>query len=299
MILVTGAAGMTGIAVIRALSHRGIQVRALTGSGRSTEALRRAGAAEIVTGRFSDKAALLHAMFGIDTVLHIPPRMKPEEVENGCNVIGAARESGVRRIALHSVINSQIQAICFHTHKRLVEESAMTSGMPWVIFQPTNYMQNVAWSWKRMIENGEFVFPYSAEVPISWLDLEDYARAVANTLATREYDYGVYECVSTAEPLTRRQLAEIWSRAILRKVTALMMDLDAYMALPHWQGRDPREMVILRTMFEEFHRHGAPGGNSKVLEMLLGHKPTSYAEFATRYAAEQGITVTSTQWRLS
>jgi uncharacterized protein YbjT (DUF2867 family) len=290
-ILMTGAAGMTGLSVIRALRERGACIHALTGSGRSVELLRSAGATEVALAAFSDAHGLRNAMRGIDTVLHIPPRMKPDETANGLRVIEAAREAGVRRIALHSVINSQVQAIAFHTHKRLVEEAAMTSGMPWIIFQPTNYMQNVAWNWQRMIEAGEFIFPYSAEVPISWLDLHDYATAVAHALVTPGYDYGTYECVSTENPLNRHELAAIWSRVTGRPVRALTMPLDEYMSLPHWRGRDPREMAILRTMFEEFHRHGAPGGNSKVLAMLLGRNPTAYARFAHRYAAEQGLSI--------
>ncbi len=290
---------MTGQAVIRALHQRGVPVRALTASGRSAEVLRQCGASEVAHASFADATRLRDAMEGVDTVLHIPPRMKPDETANGINVINAARQAGVERIALHSVINSQVQAIRFHTHKRLVEEAAMYSGLPWVIFQPTNYMQNVAWNWKRMMETGEFVFPYSADVPVSWLDLADYAEAVANVLVSREYDYGVYECVSTARPLTRHQLAQIWSQVTGRPVVASTMDLDAYMALPHWHGRDPREMAILRTMFEEFDRHGAPGGNSKTLAMLLGRKPGSYEEFAARHAAEHGITTRNIPWRLA
>jgi len=237
-------------------------------------------------------------MRDVDTVLHIPPRMKPDETTNGLQVIKAARQAGVRRIALHSVINSQVQAIAFHTHKRLVEEAALTSGMPWIIFQPTNYMQNVAWNWQRMVDAAEFIFPYSADVRISWLDLRDYAAAVAHALVTPGYDYGVYECVSTESPLNRHELAAIWSRVIGKPIRALTIPLDEYMALPHWRGRDPREMAILRTMFEEFDRHGAPGGNAKVLAMMLGRSTTSYEEFAARYAAEQGITNTKTHWGL-
>lgn len=287
MILVTGAAGMTGLAVIAALAARGASVRALTGSGRSAHQLRAAGAAEVACASLADVAALTAAMAGVHTVLHIPPRMKPDEVDNGMNVIAAAKAAGVQRIALHSVINSQIQAIRFHVHKRLVEEAAMTSGLPWIILQPTNYMQNVAWNWQRMLEGGEFVFPYSADVPVSWLDLDDYAQAVARLLTETGFDYGVYEAVSTREPLTRRQLAEIWSRVLGRTVRAVAVPLEEYMALPHWQGRDPRELAILRTMFEEFDRHGAPGGNWHMLGLLLGREPTGYEHFARRYAAER------------
>lgn len=286
-ILVTGASGMTGRAVMAALRQAGATVRAMSSRDTAAEALRDAGAHEVAVARFDDPARLQAAMRGVDTVLHVPPRMKPEEVDNGLAVIAAARASGVRRIALHSVINSQVRSIRFHVHKRLVEEAAITSGLPWLIFQPTNYMQNVAWQWPRLVEAGELLFPYSASAPVSWLDLDDYARGVARALTEPGFDDGTYEMVSTAEPLTRHDLAAIWSRVLGREVRATTMPLDDYLALPHWRGRDPRELAILRTMFETFDRHGARGGNRHMLGLLLGREPTGYEGFAQRFAAQR------------
>jgi len=287
-ILITGANGATGRAVLAALKTRGARVRTMTTRQVSAASLREAGADEVALARFDDPMSLSEAMRGVDTVFHVPPRMKPEETANGLAVIRAARGAGVRRIALHSVINSQVQSIQFHVHKRLVEEAAITSGLPWIIFQPTNYMQNVAWQWNRLVEQGELLFPYRANALISWLDLDDYAEAVARVLTTEGFEYGTFEAVSTASPLSRHGLAEIWSTALGRPVRATELPLDEYMALPQYVGRDPRELAILRTMFEEFDRHGAPGGNSRVLAMMLGREASSYAQFANRLAVTRG-----------
>lgn len=287
-VLITGANGMTGRAVLAALKEHGVRVRALATRDASAQALRAAGAEETALARFDDAPALAAAMRGIDTVMHVPPRMKPEEVDNGRAVIAAARAAGVRRIVLHSVVNPQLQSIRFHVHKRLVEEAAIESGLPWIILQPTNYMQNVLWQWERLVAQGELLFPYAAEARVSWLDLDDYAEAAARVLSEAGFDYGTYEMVSTAAPLSRHELAAVWSRVIGREVRATTMPLGDYMALPHWAGRDPRELAILRTMFEAFDRFGAPGGNRRVLAMLLGREPAGYEEFARRLAARRG-----------
>uniref|UniRef100_UPI0040482281 NmrA family NAD(P)-binding protein n=1 Tax=Limnohabitans sp. TaxID=1907725 RepID=UPI0040482281 len=286
-IVITGASGMTGQNVMSSLRILGARVRAVSSNELSATRLQALGADETAVANFSDELALARAFEGADTVFHIPPRMHPDETDNGLRVIRAAKSAGVRVIALHSVINSQVQAIRFHVHKRLVEEAAITCGMPWVIFQPTNYMQNVDWQWSRLLEHGELLMPYPADVRISWLDLHDYAEAVAHVLTTAGYEYGVYEMASARSPLTRHQMAATWSQVLGRAVRATAMPLEAYMALPHWRGRDPREMAILRTMFEEFGRHGAPGGNWHVLASLLGREPTQYDAFARRHALER------------
>jgi uncharacterized protein YbjT (DUF2867 family) len=285
-ILITGANGLTGHAVLRQLRGKATVIRCLTSNQKSADVLLHLGATEVVVGDLADKESIYHAAKGMTRVLHIPPRMKPDETQYGQNVIYAAKRADVECIYLHSVINSQVNAIQFHVHKRLVEEAAMTSGIPWVIFQPTNFMQNVSWNWTKLMTDGEFLFPYSATQKISWLDLDDYAQAVAKCLTESGWEYGVYECVSTKAPLTRVELAQIWSKVLQRGIKANTMPLDDYMRLPHWQGRDPREMAILRTMFEEFDKHGAPGGNCRVLSMILGRDTTSYEQFAEKFVSQ-------------
>jgi hypothetical protein len=222
-ILITGANGLTGHAILRHLQGKSDVVRCLTSNQNSADALLRLGATEVVVGNLADEESVFRAAAGMTRVLHIPPRMKPEETQYGKNVIHAAKRAGVQCIYLHSVINSQVSAIQFHVHKRLVEEA----------------------------ESG--------------------------------WEYGIYECVSTKAPLSRVQLAQIWSKVLQRSIKATTMPLDDYMRLPHWQGRDPREMAILRTMFQEFDNHGAPGGNSRTLAMMLGRDTTSYEQFAEKF----------------
>jgi uncharacterized protein YbjT (DUF2867 family) len=282
-ILITGANGLTGHAILNQLRGKAKVIRCLTSNKKSTDLLHQMGATEVVVGNLADEDSIYQAARGMTRVFHIPPRMKPDEVQFGKNVINAVKRAGVKCIYLHSVINSQVSSIQFHVHKREVEEAAITSGIPWVIFQPTNFMQNVAWNWKKLTTDGEFLFPYSATQPISWLDLDDYAQAVAKCLTETGWAYGVYECVSTQFPLTRVELASIWSNVLKRKIVATTMPLDEYMALPHWAGRDLREMAILRTMFKEFDSHGAPGGNCRTMAMILGRETTSYQNFAERY----------------
>ena len=288
-ILITGANGLTGHAILRQLQRKTNVVRCLTSNQNSADSLLRLGATEVVVGNLADEESVFRAATGMTRVLHIPPRMKPEETQYGKNVIHAAKRAGVQCIYLHSVINSQVSAIQFHVHKRLVEEAAITSGVPWVIFQPTNFMQNVSWNWAKLNSDGEFLFPYSATQEVSWLDLDDYAQAVAKCLTESGWEYGIYECVSTKAPLSRVQLAQIWSKVLQRSIKATTMPLDDYMRLPHWQGRDPREMAILRTMFQEFDNHGAPGGNSRTLAMMLGRDTTSYEQFAEKFFLQASV----------
>ena len=74
MILITGAGGKTGQAILRALSRQGGKTRALLRDGSRREAVhaaRAAGAGEVATGGFTDLADLRAAMQGVGSFYHL------------------------------------------------------------------------------------------------------------------------------------------------------------------------------------------------------------------------------------
>jgi NAD(P)H dehydrogenase (quinone) len=64
-ILVTGAAGKTGLAVIRALAERGAPVRALVHRPKHVAQVEAAGAQETVVGDLRDQKAMVRAARGV------------------------------------------------------------------------------------------------------------------------------------------------------------------------------------------------------------------------------------------
>lgn len=81
MILVTGAAGKTGRAVIQALAVRGSAVRALIHRQNQTQAALSAGATETIVGDMADSTTYKRAMTGISAVYFICPNVSPHELE--------------------------------------------------------------------------------------------------------------------------------------------------------------------------------------------------------------------------
>ncbi|MBO6781997.1 MAG: NmrA family NAD(P)-binding protein [Alphaproteobacteria bacterium] len=285
-VLVTGAGGQTGRLVIPFLLDRGVEVRALATRESTRTDLEAMGVAEARIVDLEDPAALDAAFEGMDKVLHIPPAIKPNEADLGRAVVAAAVRAGASHFVLHSVVSSQIDEIVFHAAKREVEHALINSGLPFTILQPNNYMQNVGWTWERIVGDGKFVMPYSADTLLAWVDARDLAEALAVVLTDPGYEYGTFECIGTESPLTRKQMAEIISEELGRPVEAVVMPVEEYMALPTWDDRPADEMARVRTMFEYFDRIGGYTGNSKPLEMILGRKPRSYREFIADFVAQ-------------
>ena len=80
-VLVTGASGRTGRAVISALQMHDVTIRAYLRRKEVSEELKALGADEIVLGDLFDFSILEEAVAGCSDVIHICPPMNPREAE--------------------------------------------------------------------------------------------------------------------------------------------------------------------------------------------------------------------------
>ncbi|MCJ7734025.1 MAG: NmrA family NAD(P)-binding protein, partial [Anaerolineales bacterium] len=159
MILVTGAAGKTGLAVIRAAAEKGAVVRGFIHHESYRESVLDAGAVEVILGDLLNEDDLKQAFQGVRVVYHIPPNMHPREVELGEITINSAQHEGVEHFVYHSVLHPQIEAMPHHWLKLRVEERLIGSGLNFTILQPTAYMQNITSQLKNIQKSGIFQVP--------------------------------------------------------------------------------------------------------------------------------------------
>lgn len=278
MILVTGAGGQTGRALIGELAKAGLQSRALVRSERSAQAVRAAGAAEAVTGDLADGAALASAMRGAGAVYHICPNFHVHEVAIGAAMIAAARAAGVRRFVFHSVINPQCAAMPHHDDKRVVESLLMESGLDWTVLQPTMYMQSTVIGWEAIRASGSFTPLYAVDRRMGLVDLADVSQAACRVLREPGWSGGCFELAS-GEPLSALDMAAAMGARLGRPVQAVRGDPQAWAARQRAAGMPEGEVARGLAMFSHYDRYGLPGGNGRVLALLLGRAPRRYAEF--------------------
>lgn len=104
-ILVTGAAGFVGGFVLRALREREVRALGMVRREAQAEPVRALGA-EVVLGDVTDRASLMEAMAGVDSVIHLAAvnkdrgeaTMERINYRGTVNVLGAAGAVGVQRL---------------------------------------------------------------------------------------------------------------------------------------------------------------------------------------------------------
>jgi uncharacterized protein YbjT (DUF2867 family) len=283
MILVTGAAGKTGKAVIKALAVKGARVRAFVRNAGHATALFALGAAEVNVGRFADARALALAAAGVQAIYHICPNVSPHEVAYARAVANAARAQGVRRLVYHSVLHPQIEAMPHHWQKMRVEEMLFASGFDLTVLQPTAYMQNILGAWRGIVADGVYRLPYPAETELSLVDLEDVAEAAAIVLTQDGHGGASYELVGTA-PLSQTIVAYEIGVALGRYVRVEAETLTTWEARAAATGMGEHERAALAAMFRYYASHGLVG-NANTLRWLLGRTPNDLTAFLGRIAA--------------
>jgi uncharacterized protein YbjT (DUF2867 family) len=287
MILITGAAGKTGKAVLQKLTKDGQPVKALVFRPAQIQEVEELGAKDIIAGDMRDLDTLKKAMKGVHSVYHICPNVNAHEISIGQKVIAVAAAAGVTHFVYHSVLHPQVEAMPHHWKKMRVEESLFKSGLPYTILQPAAYMQNILANWDTIYKTGKYIVPYAVESRISMVDLEDVALAAVLVLqeASPQKNYpshygATYELVGTAA-MTQTEVAEVLTQQLGRLVITEQQPIDVWEQRARASGMGDYQMNTLVKMFRYYENYGL-SGNSHVLTWLLNRPATSLDDFVAR-----------------
>lgn len=288
-IIVTGAAGKTGRAVIAALSARGRRVRAFVRRPEQGAIARAAGAQEVVVGDLRDAEAVGRALGGgrelarAHAIYHICPNMSPDELAIGECVIAAAVAAATPRFVYHSVLHPQTEKMPHHWQKLRVEERLFESGLDFTILQPAVYMQNILAAGEAILQQGRYPIPYAASTRLSFVDLDDVAEVATRALLEPGHAGAIYELAGTTA-LSQTAIAAILSEQVGRTVAVEVIARDAWERQAAAAGLNAYAVTTLLQMFAYYEACGF-AGNPNVLRWLLGREPTSLEAFAARQLA--------------
>ena len=280
MILLTGAAGKTGKAIVNNLGQHGVKVRSLVRSAKQAEEIKNLGSADVFIGDLRDSDSLASALTGVSKIYFICPNMTPDELEIGKNLVNLARKAGVSRFVYHSVFHPQVEAMPHHWQKMRMEEFLFQSGMDFTILQPCAYMQNILGSWRSITDEGVYPVPYATTSRISIVDLADVAAVAEIVLTQRTHSGAIYE-LAGPEPLSQDEVAQILSNELAREVKAIALDRHQWTQNAQKSGMNELAINTLLKMFEYYENYGL-SGNSNVLNYLLKRPATRFIEYVRR-----------------
>ncbi len=281
MILVTGASGTAGKAVLTEVARSGAKHRAMYRS--KTDAAKAPAGTETVVADFADHASLAAAFRGVESVYLVCSPIR-ELVQLEGNAIDASVEAGVRRIVLNSALGAGDYGKSFPSWHRQVEEKLNRTKMAHCILRPNSFMQNVLTYFAPSIRKQGAFYGAMGSARTSYVDVRDVARVAAKALQGGEHDEKVYE-LSGPEALTYTQIAEKISRHAGIAAGYVEIPAEAQRKAMLEQGMPDWQVTALLEL-QEYYTGGQGGAVDGVLQKLLGRPPITMDQFLREFSGE-------------
>ncbi|HMJ71086.1 MAG TPA: NmrA/HSCARG family protein [Cyclobacteriaceae bacterium] len=146
-ILVSGATGRQGGAVIRHLLKNNLTVKALSRTPESISAKRLVSSGvALVKGDMADPDSLVRAMQGCDGVFSIQNYFEcgeANEIQYGKNMADASKRSNISHFVYNSVSGADSRSGVPHFEtKNIIEQYVKSVGLPYTILRPVKFMEN-------------------------------------------------------------------------------------------------------------------------------------------------------------
>lgn len=278
-ILVSGAPGTVGTELVRLLSQKGVEVRALVHHIEKSGEVSLPGV-EIVEGDLTDRASMSRALKGIDTFF-LASSASDTQVAVQAAAIEAAKKAGTGRIVKLSAYgadkNSPVPFFEWHGE---TEATLGEAGIAYTLIQPFLYMQTLLMNIPTILGKGA-IFNCGGGGHIPVVDARDAAAVAAAVLTSSGHDGAVYELTGPAS-LTWPEMAASISALLGRPVQYIPIPPEA-MAEALTEAGMPAWLVRSLVALMQFHQKD-PGTVTKTVEVLTGNAARPFAEFLSDYA---------------
>lgn len=288
MILVTGATGLSGSAVVREFARQGVPVRALYRDERKVQALAGLPHVELVKGDMLHPQTLGAAFAHVRRVLMISSA-RDRMVETQCTFIDAAKQAGVEHIVKFSGRESgdgfdpsAFRGTRMHEE---IERYLEAAGVAWTHLRPSQFMQLYLPGALTGVDpvDRSLTVPLgeSKLAPIDVADIAKIAVAVmrSDEVAGRRMDMTGPEALTMAQVVAR--ISAITGETFRYKDITPEEEYDALVAAGY-----PRSVAdLLDELFRERRKRREStcilGAHEE-----FGVTPTLFGEFAQRHVTQ-------------
>ncbi|GGB82625.1 NAD(P)-dependent oxidoreductase [Flavobacterium suaedae] len=279
-ILITGATGYYGYAVVESLIENGVNeslIYAMARDDTKVEKLKSLNV-NIVFGDYNHYGSMLKAFSGIDKLLFVSSNELENRSMQHIQVVNAAVESNVKYILYtsqdHKKVNFSLIESVLNSH--LATENAIKeSGLNYTILRNGLYMDILP------LFLGDKIFLHGIYLPagngkIGLALRSEMAETAAKVLISNGHKNKIYSVCENSYSFS--EIAEYISRITGKNITYLSPSLDTFLKTVIDQGM-PKACAKVIGGFASATRHGELDSDSLQMAKLLGRKPVSVEQY--------------------
>jgi len=280
IVLITGATGRQGGAVVRHMLPRGWKLRALTRNPDSgiAQELARLGV-EVVRGDLEDSTSLDRAVrgsYGVYSVQDFWSVGARREVQQGKNLADAAKKAGIAHFVYSSVGGAERNSGIDHWESKWeIEQHIRELNLPATILRPVAFMENYYIDQVELgLLRGKLVDPVRADKPYQTIATDDIGAFVALVFERPKEFIGQALEIAGSE-LTNLEAAEVFSRVLGKKVKFRRLPLPIV------------RLVLGKEYYQMFHWFNHAGFNADI-EGLRRRYPEVHLRSLEEWLRDEG-----------
>jgi len=278
-ILVTGATGQVGSAVIEALrAFEDIVVRAAVRDVASaTEKSSVDANAQPVRFDFLDHASQDAALADCDSLFLLRP---PQLTDDFGDLIARARQRGVTHIVFLSVQGAERNRFVPHHN---IEQRLMSSGVPYTLLRPAYFMQNFSSTLHDELVRRHRIFLPAGNARFTLVDVGDIARVAATVLTQPgTQHHGQAYTLTSQTPLNFQHMADELTTGLGTPITYESPSPWRFYRTLRRDGREPGLILVMLLLHMLPRFTGTPPVTNTVAD-LTGRAPTEFAQFVAAH----------------
>jgi len=260
IVLVAGATGRQGGAVVRHMLPKGWRLRALTRNPKSYAARQLAEkGVELAEGDMDDPASLERAargVYGVYSVQDFWTVGARREVQQGKNLADVAKKAGVEHFVYSSVGGAERNTGITHWEtKWVVEKHVRSLNLPVTILRPASFMETYHITEVEIgLLKGKLADPIRGDKPYQTIATDDIG-AFAALAFERPKDFIGLDLEIAGSELTNIDAAKVFSRVLNRPVKFQKLPLPIV------------RLVLGKEFYEMFHWFNSKGYQANIPEL--------------------------------
>jgi uncharacterized protein YbjT (DUF2867 family) len=282
MILVTGATGVNGEALVRRLSAGGVPVRAMVRNPAKAAKLSALPHVEIVVADMARPETLSAVLRGVERAM-LTSSSDPVMLDVQSNFIAAAAKAGVQHVVkLSGIIPDPHSPFRFARMHAEIERRLEASGMGFTHLRAGEFMTSYLRQVPSIVAKSAMFLPMES-AKIAPIDIRDIAEVAALALTSAGHEGKAYP-LTGPEALSMAEIAQKLSAVAGKDIRYVNVSPEDAKKAQLAAGMPPYLVDALAELFAE-RRQGVEAKVWPTVQALLGRRATSFDDFALRNAA--------------